>query len=84
MVVHPAPDAGALALEQRHHDPERQQIAGGEVGDRDADPHRAPAGRAGDRHEAAHALGDLVDARAMAVRTVLAEAARSSRRRCAD
>ena len=44
------------------------------VGDRNADPHRAAAGRAGDRHQPAHALRDLVEARPLGVRPVLAEA----------
>ena len=69
------PDPGALALEQRHHDAEREQVAGGQVGDRDADAHRALAGQAGDAHQAAHALRDLVDAGAGAVGPGLAEAA---------
>ena len=72
--VHPAAFAGGLALEQRHHDRERQKVAGREIGDRDADPHRHGAGMAGDAHEAAHALGDLVDAGPMPVGTGLAEA----------
>jgi hypothetical protein len=37
-------------------------------------PHRALAGQSGDRHQAAHALGDLVEARPLGVRPVLAEA----------
>jgi hypothetical protein len=37
-------------------------------------PHRSGAGRAGDRHQPAHALGDLVEARPLGVRPVLAEA----------
>ena len=48
--------------------------AGAEVGDRDADAHRALPGQAGDRHQPAHALRDLVEARAQAVRAVLAVA----------
>ena len=72
--VHPAALARALALEQRHHDGERQEVAGREVADRDADPDRLGAGMAGDAHQAAQALGDLVDAGAMAVRAALAEA----------
>ena len=40
-----------------------------------ADAHRALAGQAGDRHQPTHALGDLIHAGAMAVRTGLAETA---------
>ncbi len=66
--------AGALALQERHHDPLGQEAAGREIGDRDADPHRALTRQAGDRHQPAHALGDLVDAGAIGVGSVLAEA----------
>src|SRR5207237_4920666 len=48
--------------------------AGGEVGDRDADPPEAAAGRAGDAHQPAHALGDLIDAGLVGDRALLTEA----------
>ena len=54
--------------------PSAQNSAGGEIGDRNADTHRAAARRAGDRHQPAHALRDLVEARPLGVRPVLAEA----------
>ena len=44
------------------------------VVDRDADPDRPLARQPGDRHEAAHALGDLVDPGAAFIGAVLAEA----------
>ena len=44
------------------------------VSNRDADAHRPAAGLAGDRHQPAHALRDLVDAGARRVRAALAEA----------
>ena len=66
--------AGALAIVQRQHDGLRQQQSGREVGDRNADAHRAAAGLAGDRHQPAHALGDLVDTGARGIRSALAEA----------
>ena len=66
--------ARGLALEQREQDALRGEQAGAEVGDRDADPHRPLAGQAGDRHQPAHALRDLVEARALGVGAVLAEA----------
>ena len=83
-----------LALEQRGHDAERREQARGDVGDRRAGAHRSLARDAGDRHEAAHALRDLVEARPVAVGAVLAEArdageddarvdlARATRSRC--
>src|SRR5262249_17856761 len=48
-----------------------QEDARAEVGDRNADPHRPLARNPRDRHQAAHALGDLVDARTVAVRAAL-------------
>ena len=47
---------------------------GAQIGDRDADAHRALPGSSGDRHQSAHALRDLVEARARRERTCLAEA----------
>ena len=52
----------------------RAEQPGGEVGDGNADPHRALAGRAGDRHQPAHALRDLIEARPLVIGAVLAEA----------
>ena len=49
-------------------------VAAREVGDRDADAHRPLARQPGDRHQAAHALRDLVEARPVGVGPVLAEA----------
>ena len=66
--------AGLLALEQGHQDAERAEQPARQVGDGNADPHRPAAGLAGDRHQAAHALGDLIEARTLAVGPVLAEA----------
>jgi hypothetical protein len=54
--------------------PERQEVARRQVVDRDADAHRAAAGLAGDAHQPAHALGDLVHAAALGVRAGLPEA----------
>src|SRR6202040_3506912 len=69
----PLPDAARLALDQRHHHRLREQQAGTEIVDRYADPHRPLTRQAGDRHQPAHALGDLVDTRALRVRPALAE-----------
>ena len=52
----------------------RAEQSGGEIGDGDADPHRALARRAGDRHQPAHTLRDLIEARPLVVGAVLAEA----------
>src|SRR6266404_6325728 len=72
--MHPLANAGRFALQQRDQDGLRQQEPRGQVGNRDADPHRALAGLAGDRHQPAHALGDLVHAGPRSVGTALAEA----------
>src|SRR3974390_60581 len=66
--------AGHLALQQRGEDPHGAEEAGGQVGDRDANAHGPLTRQAGDRHQPAHALGDLVEAGAVAVGAVLAEA----------
>ena len=68
------PFAGLFTLEQRHEDAERAEKPGGEIGDRDADAHRPLPGHAGDRHQPAHALRDLVEAGPVAIGPVLAEA----------
>src|SRR5437773_3458659 len=72
--VDPLALAGPLALEQRNQDALGQEEPGREIGHRDADPHGALTGQPGDRHEPAHALGDLVVARPLGVRAGLAEA----------
>ena len=72
--MHPLAFAGALPMQQREQNPLPEKHAGGGVGDRDADTHRRPARFAGDRHQPAHALHDLIDARTIAVWPVLAEA----------
>ena len=46
---------------------------GDDVGDGNPDPHRSAAGLASDRHQAAHPLDDLVDARPRLVGAILAE-----------
>jgi hypothetical protein len=65
--------ARLLAFQQRHQDPERAEEAGGQIGDRNTHPHRPASRLARDRHQPAQALRDLVDARALSVRAVLAE-----------
>ena len=48
--------------------------SGAQIGDRDADAHRALSGQTGHRHQAAHALRNLIEARPVGVGAVLAEA----------
>jgi hypothetical protein len=62
-----------LAFEQRRQDAERTEQARGQVGDRNSDPHRSLTGQAGDRHQPAHALRDLVKTGPVLVGAVLAE-----------
>src|SRR6266478_9831712 len=71
--VDPLPHAASLALDQRHQHRLSEQEAGAKIVDRNADPHRALTRQAGDRHQPAHALGDLVDARPLGVGPGLAE-----------
>src|SRR5580704_5749706 len=66
--------ARGLALQQGNQDANGAVQAGAHVGDGDAGPHRPAARHAGDPHQAAHALGNLVEARALGIGTVLAEA----------
>ena len=70
----PLPFAGNFALVQRRQNAERAEQPGAEIGDRNADAHRALARQAGDRHQPAHALRDLIDAGPLAIRAVLTEA----------
>ena len=87
--VDPLALAGVLAVEQREQDALAEEHAGRRVRDRDAGAHRPSPRLAGHRHQPAHALDDLIDAGAVAVRAVLAEArdagdddARVDRRSC--
>jgi len=65
--------AGNVALQQRGQNAHGAEKSGAKISDRNADPHGPwPEGR--DRHQAAHALRDLVEARPFGVRPVLAEA----------
>ena len=68
----PLPDCSRSSSATRM--PSAQKSPAGQVGDRDADAHRAAAGLARDGHQPAHALRDLVEARTLAVGPVLAEA----------
>ena len=68
------PLLGFLAFEQRDQDAERREQPGAEIGDRNADAHRPLPRQAGDRHQPAHALRDLIEARPVGIGAVLAEA----------
>ena len=64
---------GFFAFQQRHQNAERAKQPRGEVGDRNAHAHGPLPGQAGDRHQAAHALRDLVEARPLGIRAGLPE-----------
>ncbi len=66
--------AGVLAPRQRGKDADRRIDAGENIGDRHADPHRRPVGRAGHAHDAADALRHQIVAGARRRRAGLAEA----------
>ena len=63
-----------LAFEQRGHDAQRAVEACRRIRHRTAGAHRAAARLAGDRHQPAHALGHLVETRALGIGAALAEA----------
>jgi hypothetical protein len=72
--VHPLADAGRLTLQQRHQDALGEEDARAQVGDGNAHAHRSLPGNAGDGHEAAHALRDLIHAGPIAIGPALPEA----------
>src|SRR5471032_2057499 len=71
--VDPLSFARLLALKERHHNAERAEQSRGQIRNRDADAHRALARQAGDGHQAAHSLGNLVEARTITIWDRLAE-----------
>lgn len=72
--LHPLAFAGNIALQEGGEDADRAKKSGSKIGDGDADPHRPAARRAGNGHEATHALRNLVEAGPLVVRAILAEA----------
>src|SRR5688572_2330522 len=72
--LHPLALARGLALEESDGHAVRGEDAAAQVRDRDAHPQRAVPRQARHRHEAAHALRDLVEAGAGRVRAGLSEA----------
>src|SRR6187455_122573 len=71
--LHPLPFAGFGTLDQRKKYSLRQKNSRSQVCDRNSDPHRTATWLAGDRHQPAHPLRDLIDAGARCVRPVLPE-----------
>src|SRR5262249_37972259 len=72
--AHPLAFAGDLALQQGDEDAERAENSRAEIRDRNPGAHRALPRQAGDPHQPAHALRNLIEARPLAIRAVLAEA----------
>src|SRR6202790_5592181 len=72
--LHPLAFAANLPLQQRDQNSHGAENAGAEIGDGNTDAHRTLARKARDRHQAAHALRDLVETRTLAIGAVLAEA----------
>ena len=66
--------AGLLAFEQSNEDAHRAEDAGREIRDGDTRADGALAGESRNGHQAAHALRDLVEAGAIGIGAVLAEA----------
>ena len=69
--MNPLPLAGDFALQQSRQDAQRRIQAGTHVGHRQAGAHGSGFSMAGDRHQAAHALQNLVKTRSPGVRAVL-------------
>ena len=69
----PLPFARHLAIQQRYQRRLRQEHARRQITNRNADPDGTLPGHAGDTHQAAETLGDLVDAGPFAVGAILAE-----------
>ena len=72
--LHPLALAGDLAFKQCGQDAHRAEVPGTQIGQRNADPHRAVFGLAGHAHQAAHPLGNRIEARPVGVRAVLPKA----------
>ena len=65
--------AGDLAFQERRENANRAEQPRREVCDGNADPHRTRARGAGDRHQPAHALRDLIETGTLVVGAILAE-----------
>src|SRR6266446_5137913 len=62
------PSLEIIALQERGEDADAREQPGREVDDGNADPHRAFTRRGADRHQPAHALRDLIEARTLVKR----------------
>ena len=71
--LYPLALARHLSLEQRGKDAQRAGQPGAQIRDGHPGAHRALAGQPGNGHQAAHALGDLIEPGAAVVGTVLSE-----------
>ncbi|MNT15363.1 hypothetical protein D3C72_1504130 [compost metagenome] len=71
--LHPLALAGHFAFQQRHHQADRAEQTGGQVRNGNPRAHRSAPGFARDRHHAGDPLRDLVQTRALVVRTILPE-----------
>ena len=72
--LHPLALARFLAFQKSDQDAQRRVKPGRQIGDGNADAHRALARKPGDGHQPPHALGDLIETGALGVGAVLAEA----------
>ena len=79
--MNPLSLTGFFPFIQRDHDAVGQQDAGAQIVNRNADAHRSLAWRAGDRHQPAHALCDLVETGPVAIGTLLPENLKCCHRR---
>src|SRR3954467_9990720 len=62
-----------LALQEGDENAHRAEDPGREISDRDADAHRPLPREAGNRHQSAHSLRDLIKTRTVAIRPALSE-----------
>ena len=72
--LHPAAGPGPVPVMQGDQHADGEIETGGQIGHGNPGARRLGARQAGDAHQAAHPLGDLVDAAPVGVRAVLAEA----------
>ncbi len=73
--VDPPAQARRFALEQRHHDGQREKITRRRIRNGDADTHGPMLGFSGDAHQTRHGLNNRINSRTQAIRSGLAESA---------
>src|SRR3981081_2800464 len=71
--LHPLTFARNFAFQPSHQNSHRAENAGAEIRDGNADAHRTLTWKTRDRHQPAHALGNLIETRTLAIRSVLTE-----------